>query len=203
MAYGGFTSSDLANERRLPFTDSSFWGSDWLSVISNVDKPFELGFPLGNERSLGNDDERWKTDGSNKIGSDDGFAETRRCRHDSVFIAEHLFGGNLLFRAKSPFKCHHNWIARLALVRIVGSNAGFLKQPLKLSLAASGNRDAAVSKFAEVYVPRFAEYRLMHRLRAEEFWVGKCCKPANFHLSCGTQRFFGDIEHIGLRDGQR
>ena len=116
MAYGGFASSDLANERRLPFTDSSFWGSNWLSVIRNVDKPFELGFPLGNERSLGNDDKRWKTDGSNKIGSNDGFPETRRRGHDPVFIVEHLFGGNLLFRAKSPFKCHHNRIARHALV---------------------------------------------------------------------------------------
>ena len=116
MAYGGFASSDLTNERRLPFADSSFWGSDGLSVVRDVEKSFELGFPLGNERSLGNDDERWKTDGSNKIGSNDGFPETRRCRHDPVFMAEHLFSGNLLFRAKSPFKCHYNWISRLALV---------------------------------------------------------------------------------------
>lgn len=38
------------------------------------------------------------------------------------------------------------------------SNVGFLNQLLKLGFAASGNRDAAISKFAEVYESRFAEY---------------------------------------------
>lgn len=116
MTYSGLAPSDLPNERRLPFADSSFWGSDGLPVVSYVEKSFELGFPLGNERGLGDDNERWKTDSSNKIGSDDGLTETRRCRHNSVFMAEHLLGGNLLFRAKHPFKCHPNWIARYALV---------------------------------------------------------------------------------------
>ena len=85
----------------------------------------------------------------------------------------------------------------------MGSNAGFSEQLLKLSFAAPGNRNITISQFAEVYKSRFTEYRLMHGLCSIEFWVGECCEPADFHLSCRTQRLFGDVEHIGLRDGQR
>ena len=87
-AYGIFASSYLSDDRRLPFADSSFWGSDGFSVVRNVDKSLELGFPLGYERGLGNDDERWKANGGNKISPDDGFAEARRRGHDSIFVSK-------------------------------------------------------------------------------------------------------------------
>ena len=69
-----------------------------------------------------------------------------------------MVSGDLLFRAKGAFKCHHNLIVGLAFVGIVGGNAGFLEQLIKLSFTASGNRDAAASKLAKVYEPRFTEY---------------------------------------------
>ena len=71
---------------------------------------------MGYERGLWNNDERRKTNGGNKISSDDGFTEARWRRHDSVFVFKHLVGGNLLFGMKGPFECHLNWIARATFV---------------------------------------------------------------------------------------
>lgn len=88
VAYGIFASSDLPNKGRLPFADSSFWGSDGFSVVRNVDKSLELGFSLGYECGLGNDDERWKANGGNKISPDDRFTEACRRGHDSIFVSK-------------------------------------------------------------------------------------------------------------------
>ncbi|GAA6334516.1 hypothetical protein I0600191H4_14880 [Collinsella sp. i06-0019-1H4] len=71
---------------------------------------------MGYECGFGNDDERWKTNGCNKISSDDCFTEACRRGHDSVFVYEHLISGDLLLRAKDSFKCHNNRITRFALV---------------------------------------------------------------------------------------
>ena len=87
-ANGRFASSYLSDDRRLPFADSSFWGSDGFPVVRNVDKSLELRSPLSYERGLGNDDKRWKANGGNKIGPDDCFTEACRRGHDSIFVSK-------------------------------------------------------------------------------------------------------------------
>ena len=87
-AYGIFASSYLSDDRRLPFANSSFWGSDGFSVVRNVEELLELRSPLSYERGLGNDDKRWKANGGNKIGPDDCFTEACRRGHDSIFVSK-------------------------------------------------------------------------------------------------------------------